>query len=65
MEKDYGQKLSFKYEVNAEGKKKTHFTLFPLILKMGESKVIHTFLLHAQRVFSRTDWVAIKSYSIF
>lgn len=32
MEKDYGQKLSFKYEVNAEGKKKSLYT-FPLILK--------------------------------
>lgn len=28
MEKDYGQKLSFKYEVNAEGKKKLTLHFF-------------------------------------
>ena len=47
MEKDYGQKLSFKYEVNAEGKKITlHFSINPKERWVSTKLFIHSCYMH-------------------
>lgn len=68
MEKNYGKKLDFKYEVNTEGKKSL-YTLTLILKKDGTFfrilKKEDTFLLNACRIFSRTNWIAIKCYNTF
>lgn len=47
MEKDYGQKLSFKYEVNAKGKKITlHFSIHPKERWASTKLFIHSCYMH-------------------